>query len=580
MSIEASAKSLRSILGDTKGINVPWYQREYKWQAKQIDEVFSDILVFFGQNEGQSAFLGSIVFCPGDNGCDEVIDGQQRLTTLSIMVSVVAGKLLNSDKDNEFAIEAFRLLWRKDEKRPKLLHRKDEDRVLFEEIVSAFPVGVLRVLTDPNPARVADLINARDFVKDKSIYNAYEIVGVMVSEAIQSACVSRGLDLKSAYLQLLTVLLDQVTLVRIHASAQTDGIRIFEALNALGMKLEMDELIRSSYYMNASKFSASTKDKVKRAWEEYDDSINEVIDTNSERVRFLRSYWLSRYGMVVKSRLFDAYSERLRVVVKTDGEAGLLRESSELKDAANIYAAMRGEKGYFSCLTVLHSFSAVMHRVPLMALASSRSLTGVKLGEAIKRVSFVLESVFVRMSICGQTTNSIDKSFSELAILLGKDAFGTDPLQIEKGVRLFFSDTSHQIPPDDVFITSLLHTSIDPGSRKWKAFFVRLGAGMQRAPDTLYREEVDTAEVDLDFLSSVFAEPTRAECHRMGYSDAVQYAQGVRMIGNIKVVQASSGKPIDSPVNRSVAHGSLIKAAEIHSRVIELSSHAAKVWKV
>jgi hypothetical protein len=346
------------------------------------------------------------------------------------------------------------------------------------------------------------------------------------------------------------------------------------------MKLEMDELIRSSYYMNASKFSAVVKDKVKRAWEDYDDSINAVIDTNSERVRFLRSYWLSRYGMVVKSRLFDAYSERLRVVVNTEGESGLLRESSELKDAANIYAAMRGEKGYFSCLTVLHSFSAVMHRVPLMALASSRSLTGVKLGEAIKRVGFVLESVFVRMSICGQTTNSIDKSFSELAILLGKDAFGTDPLQIENGVRLFFTDASHQIPPDDVFITSLLHTSIEPGSRKWKAFFIRLGAGMRRGPDLLYRDDIDPSEVDLDYLSPVFAEPSRTEYFRMGYSDAIQYSQGVKMIGNIKLVHPSSGRAIDSPVNRSVAQGSIITAAEIRSRVIELSSHAAKIWKV
>ena len=580
MSIEASAKSLRSILGDTKGINVPWYQREYKWQAKQIDEVFSDILVFFGQNEGQSAFLGSIVFCPGDEGCDEVVDGQQRLTTLSIMVSVVAGRLLTFDKGNTAAQDAFRLLWRAEGKVPKLLHRKAEDKALFEEIVSEVPKGVLRVLTDPEPARPTDVINARDFVKDKNIYSAYVIVGEMVQEAVQAAYSSRGIEVNTAYAQLLSVLLDQVTLVRIHAAAQTDGIRIFEALNALGMKLEMDELIRSSYYMNANKFSSSVKDKVKRAWEEYDDSIDEVIDTNADRVRFLRSYWLSRYGMVVKSRLFDAYSERLRVVVKSEGEAGLLRESSELMDAANIYAAMKEEKGYFSCLSVLHSFSAVMHRVPLMALASSRTLTGVKLGEAIKRVSFVLESVFVRMSICGQTTNSIDKSFSELAILLGKDAFGSDPVQIENGVRHFFSDASHQIPPDDVFITSLLHTSIEPGSRKWKAFFIRLGAGMQRGPDLLYREDVDTSEVDLDFLSPVYAEPTRPEYLRMGYSDAVQYAQGVRMIGNIKVVQPSSGRPIDSPVNRSVAQGSMVKAAEIRSRVIELSSHAAKIWRV
>lgn len=580
MSIEASAKSLRSILGDSKGINVPWYQREYKWQAKQIDEVFSDILVFFGQNEGQSAFLGSVVFCPGDDGCDEVVDGQQRLTTLSIMVSVVAGRLLTFDKGNAEAQEAFRLLWRAAGKVPKLLHRKAEDKVLFEEIVSEVPKGVLRVLTDPEPARPTDVINARDFVKDKTIYSAYVIVGEMVQEAVQVACSSRGVEVKIAYAQLLSVLLDQVTLVRIHAAAQTDGIRIFEALNASGMKLEMDELIRSSYYMNANKFSSSVKDKVKRAWEEYDDSIDEVIDTNAERVRFLRSYWLSRHGMVVKSRLFDAYSERLRIIVKSDGETGLLRESAELKDSANIYAAIKEEKGYFACLSVLHSFSALMHRVPLMALASRRSLSGARLGEAIKRVSFVLESIFVRMSICGQTTNSIDKSFSELAILLRNDSFGTEPVDIENGVRRFFADSSHQIPPDDVFITSLLHTSIELGSRKWKAFFIRLGAGMRRGPDLLYREDVDTSDVGLDFLAPVYAEPSRAEYLRMGYSDPVQYAQGVRMIGNIKVVHPSSGAPIDSPVNRSVTQGSMIKAAEIRSRVIELSSHAAKIWRV
>ena len=65
MSIQASAQSLKSILAESSGINVPWYQRSYKWERKQIEDVFDDVLLFFGQNEGQSAFLGSIVFCPG-----------------------------------------------------------------------------------------------------------------------------------------------------------------------------------------------------------------------------------------------------------------------------------------------------------------------------------------------------------------------------------------------------------------------------------------------------------------------------------------------------------------------------------
>ena len=579
MSIAASAQSLRNILSESKGINVPWYQRKFKWERKEIDEVFADILIFFGQNEGQSAFLGSVVFCPGDEGCDEVVDGQQRLTTLSVMISVVAGRLLNFDAENSMATEAFRLLWREDGKTPKLVH-KPEDKVIFEEIVSVAPRGILRILKDPDSASPADFLNATDFVKEKNIYAAYLIVGEMVQEAVQSACSARDIEVKTAYAQLLSVLLDQVKLVRIHASEQTDGIRIFEALNAKGMRLEMDELIRSCFYMNSNKFAGGVKDGVKRAWEEYDDSIEVIINTNAERVRFLRSFWLSKHGMVVKSRLFDAYSEHLRIVVRSEREAGLLRESSELKDAANIYAAMRSEKGYFSCLAVLHAFSATMHRVPLLALASSHSLTGVRLGEAIKRVSIVLEAVFVRMSICGQTTNSIDKAFSELAIMLRRDAFGTDPVGIEKGVRGFFSDASHQIPPDDVFIASICHTSIDPSSKKWRAFFIRLSQGMLRGTDRLYREDVDTSEVDLHFLSPVQEEPSRMECHRMGYSDPVQYDLGVRMIGNIIVVNQASGRPTDSPVNRSVSEGFMVTSADIRARVNELGDHAVKIWKV
>jgi len=163
MSIQAGAASLKSILFESKGITVPWYQRSYKWERKQIEDVFDDVLLFFGQNEGQSAFLGSIVFCPGITGDDEIVDGQQRVTTLCMMVAVAASRLAGHTPDEPIVEEAYKLLWREGGRDPKLIH-KDEDKVIFKEIVSRIPGGILDVIINQDKHPVNRVMDAQAFV--------------------------------------------------------------------------------------------------------------------------------------------------------------------------------------------------------------------------------------------------------------------------------------------------------------------------------------------------------------------------------------------------------------------------------
>ena len=579
MSIQAGAATLRSILSESKGITVPWYQRSYKWERKQIEDVFDDVLLFFGQNEGQSAFLGSIVFCPGLTGDDEIVDGQQRVTTLCMMVAVAASRLAAINPVAPIVEDAFSLLWREGGNDPKLIH-KDEDKVIFKEVVSRVPGGILDVIINQDRHPANQVMNAQAFVKEKNVYHAYRIVQGMVDDAVESACETRAIDAALALNQLLSVLLNQVTLVRIRANTHTDGVRIFEALNATGMPLEMDELVKSSFYMQASSLSPSARDTVMDTWEKGERSVCSLMKTSSERNRFLRTYWMSRYGMVAKNRLFDCYGERVAEIVRKDGEAGLIAECVCMAAAAEAYDMMVEEKGHFACLSVQNNFSAIMYRAPMMALWLNSGLSGLARAEAVLRVSMVLESVLVRMSICGQTTNSIDKAFSTIAMRLSNRQLGSTPAEIEAGIREYFLDASHQVPSDDIFYNSLTELQIQLRPTRWRSMFARMDFALKYPEEPTYKYVPVIHSIELDYMKPLFERPSWGQANAAGFARVIDYAKGMSALGNFVIISKSSKERTNSPLNSIGGMALLAGKDDIQKRSDLLAKIAVKIWKV
>jgi hypothetical protein len=579
MSIQAGAASLKSILFESKGITVPWYQRSYKWERKQIEDVFDDVLLFFGQNEGQSAFLGSIVFCPGITGDDEIVDGQQRVTTLCMMVAVAASRLAGHKPDEPIVEEAYKLLWREGGRDPKLIH-KDEDKVIFKEIVSRIPGGILDVIINQDKHPVNRVMDAQAFVKEKNVFQAYRIVQGMVDDAVSSACEARSIDAPLALKQLLSVLLNQVTLVRIRANTHTDGVRIFEALNATGMPLEMDELVKSSFYMQASSLSPTARDKVMDTWEKGVGSVYSLMKTSSERNRFLRTYWMSRFGMVAKNRLFDCFGERVAELVRREGELGLVAECTSLAAAAEAYDMMVEEKGHFACLSVQNNFSAVMYRAPMMALWLNSGLSGVLRAEAVLRVSMVLESVLVRMSVCGQTTNSIDKAFSTIAMKISNRQLGSAPAEIESGVREYFAEATHQVPSDDIFINSLKELQIQLRPTRWRSMFARMDFALRYPAEPTYKYVANIQPMELDYMKPLFERPSRGQANAAGFANESEYAKGMSALGNFAIISKASKERTNSPINSIGGMTSLAGRDEIQKRSELLAQVAVRIWKV
>ena len=104
MSIAAEIQRIRDVFGPGTDIRVPPYQRAYAWEDEEVEALIQDLLEAF--RAGTIYFLGAIVVIrPRNRGPSEVVDGQQRLTTLTVMLSVLRD--LTKSKDEEILVQSM-----------------------------------------------------------------------------------------------------------------------------------------------------------------------------------------------------------------------------------------------------------------------------------------------------------------------------------------------------------------------------------------------------------------------------------------------------------------------------------------
>ena len=568
--IDAKVSSLREILTELSDIDVPWYQRTYKWEDSQVDDIFHDV-VFYAWDAGpRGAFLGSIVFAPGEKEFAwEIIDGQQRVTTLTVLLSVLAHSLLDNAPTSPKVGEVFSLLHRKNGS-PKL-QPKELDFAIYSEIVAKYRKGVLQKYEQGDK-------NAAAFLSQSLLFKAYERVQEMVDGAVSSACRERGIERQEATEQLIFSLLDAVRLVRILAPDNSDGIKIFESLNASGMPLEEDELIKSTFYMHA-KVDGHAKDRVQELWEGSKGSISSVLTTSAKRSRFLRCYWLSNHRFVRKDGLFDAFNQWIVGSVSHAGAVNAFAQICEhIERSLCVYADMeKAAKGY-EFMKVQNSMGATMFRTVLLAIYDlMHDGSEVQRIESVKRVGYVLESVLVRMSVAGQTTNVLEKSISDLAIKIRAGDLGLGADMLESNVRKFFQQQHLGIPTDALFKSAFVSSSLEEGkSRKWLPIFYRLNYALKypNSIPTMFKDNPDFGDWAIRCVRPPFDAPALSHCRDLGFKGVNDYLASLNSPGNF-IVETSSGAEL--PINMQFSQHRA-DASGISDRSDALAEIAAKVW--
>ncbi len=215
---------------------IPAYQRRYAWGQKQQRELFDDIRLL---PAGDTHLLGTVLFLSGTHSPNinqlELVDGQQRVTTISILLSVLANRLA-IDGDEEAAKEIRKLLQCRGVDRkvhPKLL-LGDLDHSDYQRIMEG---GVL-----------SDMENDRL----EGAYNFFTewVAALSVSEL-------------NGFLHNLT---NSASIIRLDVGAAKDAYKLFETINNRGLRLRPTDIIKNFLLGHASALPSGTLEKVKDDW--------------------------------------------------------------------------------------------------------------------------------------------------------------------------------------------------------------------------------------------------------------------------------------------------------------------------
>lgn len=293
MGFEAHDRYLYELFNRNK-YYIPRNQRRYVWTERNWEELFDDIMLI---NSGYEAthFIGSIVLYRGkdrENGISHytIIDGQQRITTLAILLASVAFWLKCYGADDEFNGTKQYILARDDTDKDHIMVTS-EYHVSLGRILNGIIYSDIKQLKRQN---VDSFLNAYTIGnKDKNIADAFKYF----LEALRSFVDKSEKKPVNSLVELRDAIVNRVTYVSIIASSEEDACTVFEILNARGSVLEDHELLKN-FIMRGIKPEGDI-DQAKIIWNEIESDLGNNIG------RFVKHYATHRYRPSAQSGASD-----------------------------------------------------------------------------------------------------------------------------------------------------------------------------------------------------------------------------------------------------------------------------------
>lgn len=274
--IDGKGRTIRELLAGRK-YSIDYYQREYKWQQKQVAELIDDLAAKFleSHEEGNERsavaeyghyFLGSIIVSDKD-GQKFIIDGQQRLTTLTLLLIFLQHRLTDSEQKGQVADLIFSQKYGKRSFNLDIPERTPCMEALYagEEFTdNDAPESVGNIL-----ARYADLEE-------------------LFPEELAGAALPFFVDW----------LIENVHLIEITAYSDGDAYTIFETMNDRGLSLTPADMLKG--YLLANITDADLRTRASRVWKERVQALAEI--GKDEDADGIKSWLRSQYAENIRER--------------------------------------------------------------------------------------------------------------------------------------------------------------------------------------------------------------------------------------------------------------------------------------
>lgn len=290
-------KTIFELFSDKKtDFLIPDYQRPYAWEETECQTLWEDIFSFaFPDNDyskfnsdSDEYFLGPIVTFKNEQNKKEIIDGQQRLTTLMLLLRAFYEKFTfmqdeNSKKTRE---NLEKCIWKTDE-----FGTPDKSKLKIDS----------EVATDNDKTEFLDILKTgkiSDNMKSKYANN-YKFFQNQIADFLN--------DFPSYFSYLPTRILNNCILLPIEAESQDTALRIFSTLNDRGLPLSDADIFKAQFYKYYS--SKGEKDNFIKCWKNLEDLCNKIFHPISGTPMdelFTRYMYFERANKKIKSSTTEA----------------------------------------------------------------------------------------------------------------------------------------------------------------------------------------------------------------------------------------------------------------------------------
>lgn len=541
---------------------VPTHQRSYKWDKEEhVRQLFHDVQDAMADKDADGYFLGMVVLKRGESRSErhEVIDGQQRLATVSIFLAAVRDYFtsLGTEEGNRRGRNIQAEYLATDDNRTLLeeprLYLNTEDKQFFRtNVIDSLNVPLFKRKDNPKHShrKIADAIQeAKDQVAKIAIAGNPEKAG------------DRLLDWVDFFR-------DKARVISISVPSEQNAYTLFETLNDRGLELTKADLIKNHLFGRAG--SQTALDEVRQYWTEMTAHLGgeELI------VDYIRHYWVSRYEFVRTKQLYA------KVKPKTYASGAAQKTAESLCSDAKLYAALSNAEAEvwkdYNNATGEHA--ATFHAIGVaimkpLALSVLRKFDPNEVATAFH--------LFVNWSVRfliggGHRSETVERPFAECAIKITEGKIKTAS-QMAK-------ELSAVVPKDDAFRDAF---GIATSNGRLARYLLRaIEDHSARSPHPEWIAQPDADKVNLEHILpqhpskgwNVSQEEIDSLQDRIGNLAILPKAQNAKLANKTFPDKCKEYANCSYVYTQWVAKKSNWGAEEVEERQLVLAEQAVKVW--
>jgi uncharacterized protein with ParB-like and HNH nuclease domain len=417
MKVEAHDVLVENLFKKGKFI-IPDYQREFDWDDENIEELLEDI------DEtpiNENYFIGHMVFEGAFNDFEfKVIDGQQRITTLTILLCAI--------RDRFYKLEEIKLA----DAVHTFIFGKDKNFEDFAILENKMPYPILQSYVQSKPDK-KDLSKKPVKTGEKKIIHAYDAIYKYLE----------AFDKDS-----LVILRDKVLkleVIFVAASDRVDASTIFMTLNATGKDLLPIDLVKN-YIFNLYPRLPHI--------DEPNDTWKNIIENSEGSAKFLNNFFASRYRKVSDKNIFKYFLK----VIKTEGKEKIKDFLENLKKDAQLFRQITKPKSedwgkndydiYESLYAITVVFKIGVANSLLISLIREFKNNNITKDYLLKALNQVERFHFINNAVCSFRSSGFDTMYAKKSRQLFE---AQDKEKKHRRLNELISELEKKIPPKEAF---------------------------------------------------------------------------------------------------------------------------------